>query len=271
MWECPDFFPLGDRHVLVVSVWDYDRTLYSVYFTGTYAEHKFAPEHLHRLDFGASFYAPQSLRDAQGRRIMWGWLREEREPQAHVAAGWAGVMSLPRVLSLRSDGMLDMRPAPELTALRGSHYQLRDVDLKPEGSGLPTGLRGDTLEIVAEFDPSEAAAIGLAVRTAPDRSEQTRVSYDPIHQRLAIDSSESSMSAEAQGGAHSGPLVLSSGETLRLQVFLDRSVVEVFGNERVCVTSRVYPSRADSLGVELFAHGGAARLISMDGWEMSPI
>jgi beta-fructofuranosidase len=271
MWECPDFFPLGDRHVLVVSVWDYDRTLYPLYFTGAYAGHKFTPERLHRLDFGASFYAPQSLRDAQGRRIMWGWLREEREPQAHVAAGWAGVMSLPRVLSLRPDGMLDMRPAPELASLRGPRYHLRDVDLKPEGSPLPTDLRGDTLEIIAELDPGDATEIGIAVRCAPDHSEQTRVTYDPFHQRLAIDSSESSLSAEAQGGAHSGPLPLSGGEMLRLQVFIDRSVVEVFGNERVCVTSRVYPSQADTLGVELFAQGGAARLISMDAWEISPI
>src|SRR5205823_13036139 len=128
---------------------------------------------------------------------------------------------------------------------------------------LPGDLRGDTFEIVAEFDPGDAAEIIIAMLCAPDHSEQTRVSYDPIHQRLAIDSSESSLSTATHGGAYSGPLALSSGETLRLHVFLDRSVVEVFGNERACITSRVYPSRADSLGVELFARGGTARLISM--------
>src|SRR5205823_1745463 len=139
------------------------------------------------------------------------------------------------------------------------------------GSALPGDLRGDILEIVAEFDPGDATEIGIAVRCAADHAEQTRVSYDRIHQRLAIDSSESSLSAEAHGGAQSGPLALSSGEMLRLHVFLDRSVVEVFGNQRVCITSRVYPSRADSLGIELFAHGGTAKLISIDAWEMNPI
>src|SRR5207253_2567244 len=112
MWECPDFFPLGDRQVLAVSVWHSGRIFYPVYFTGTYSDHKFVPEHLHRLDFGNSFYAPQSLRDAQGRRLMWGWLREERDDGEQLVAGWSGVMSLPRILSIRADGMLNMQPAP---------------------------------------------------------------------------------------------------------------------------------------------------------------
>ena len=98
MWECPDFFSLGEGHILVVSVWYAEHLYYSVCFTGTYSnsDHRFVPEHLHKLDFGASFYAPQTLRDEGGRRIMWGWLREERDEGAQLAAGWSGVMSLPR-------------------------------------------------------------------------------------------------------------------------------------------------------------------------------
>ncbi|MFC1976639.1 glycoside hydrolase family 32 protein, partial [Chloroflexota bacterium] len=82
MWECPDFFALGDKHVLLISVFD-DQTLYTAYFIGTYANHKFSPEILRKLDSGDNhFYAPQKLIDDKGRRILWGWLQEGRSREA---------------------------------------------------------------------------------------------------------------------------------------------------------------------------------------------
>jgi beta-fructofuranosidase len=273
MWECPDFFSLGGRHILVVSVWHEERLFYPVYFTGTYfdSDHRFTPEQVHRLDFGTSFYAPQTLRDAQGRRIMWGWLREEQDDAAQIASGWSGVMSLPRILSLRSDGMLDMTPAPELEMLRGRHYSLQDVDIT-DGALVTLGDQGgDTLEIIAEFEPSYATEVGIVVRCSQDHREQTRVLYNCPDRQLIIDASRSSLSSTAHRGRHAGPLALSSEETLRLRIFLDRSVIEVFGNERLCATGRIYPSLADSIGIALVANGGGARLRSLDVWEMGSI
>ena len=55
------------------------------------------------------------------------------------------------------------------------------------------------------------------------------------------------------------PFRLAAGEVLELRVFIDRSVIEVFANGRQSLTQRVYPTRADSIGVRLFAAGGAAR------------
>jgi beta-fructofuranosidase len=276
MWECPDFFSLDEGHILVVSVWYAGHLYYSVYFTGTYSnsDHRFVPQHLHKLDFGASFYAPQTLRDEGGRRIMWGWLREERDEGAQLAAGWSGVMSLPRILSLRPDGMLDMRPAPELEMLRAHHWALGDIELEEPADApaytLPD-VRGDTMEIVAEFDPGDAIEVGIVVRCSPDGREQTRVLYDCAEQHVVIDASRSSLEDTAHLSRHAGPLHLSSGETVRIRVFVDRSVVEVFANERSCATARIYPTLKDSLGISLFAHGGTARLISLDAWEMQSI
>ena len=55
---------------------------------------------------------------------------------------------------------------------------------------------------------------------------------------------------------HSGPLQLEEDELLRLHVFIDRSILEVFANGRLCLTSRIYPTRSDSTGIGLFAAGG---------------
>lgn len=70
---------------------------------------------------------------------------------------------------------------------------------------------------------------------------------------------------------HSGPLELEQDELLRLHVFIDRSILEVFANGRLCLTSRIYPTRPDSTGVGLFSTGGSAMLRSMDVWSMNPI
>jgi sucrose-6-phosphate hydrolase SacC (GH32 family) len=66
------------------------------------------------------------------------------------------------------------------------------------------------------------------------------------------------------------PLELSPGEPLRLRIFIDRSILEVFANGRQCVTQRFYPSRPDSLGVKLFAREGAAKVTRLDAWRMDP-
>ncbi len=69
MWECPDFFQLGERHVLLVSPIPLGKT---IYFAGDYREHRFTPLRRGLVDEGGCFYAPQSFTDAQGRRIMFG-------------------------------------------------------------------------------------------------------------------------------------------------------------------------------------------------------
>ena len=72
MWECPDFFPLGKKNVLIVSTQGT-----TVYFVGTYADRKFHPELQGQVDCGA-YYAPKSMLDANGQRILWGWIQERR-------------------------------------------------------------------------------------------------------------------------------------------------------------------------------------------------
>jgi beta-fructofuranosidase len=272
MWECPDFFPLGDKHVLIVSIWDSGRTLYAAYFVGTYADHKFTPELEGKLDFGDNyFYAPQTLLDNQGRRIMWGWIQEGRAAETQLAAGWSGVMSLPRMLSLSPSGAWRIEPASELEMLRGQHYRWAGIELTPTSAYVLEGVQGDALEIIAEWEAGNATAFGIKVRCAPDHAEQTLITYDRMEQRLSIDREHSSLSSMVQRDSRGGSLELATGETLKLHIFLDRSVIEVFANNRACLTSRIYPSRSDSLGVGLFARGGSVQLKSMDIWEVRSI
>lgn len=271
MWECPQFFPLGDKHVLIVSVWDRRQTYYPVYFVGAYADHRFEPESVQRLDLGADYYAPATMLDERNRRLIWGWSWEARSRAAQQAAGWAGVMSLPRQVTLRADGTLGMEPVPELRELRGTRVRRAGIALSPDVAGVLPEIQGDCLEMIATFDQASctAAEFGLLVRCSPGREEYTRIYYDATTQRVGIDRERASLDQEAHRGAHGGPLAIDAGEPLTLHVFLDRSIVEVYVNGGTCLTERIYPSRPDSLGVDAYARGGSVDMRSIEVWDLA--
>jgi beta-fructofuranosidase len=250
MWECPDFFPLGDKHLLIIST---ERVV--KYWLGGYTDRQLHPETTGGIDYG-SYYAARTMTNTGDRRILWGWLTEGRTAEAQRAAGWSGVMSLPRELKLFGS-QVQMRPAAEVATLRGKR--------------LGGDAEGDCLEIQAEIDPGDAPRAGLTVRIAPDRSEQTPVYYDRDLKTISVDRSQSSSDASADRGVQSGPFLLGRGETLRLHIFLDGSVMEIFANDRFCLSARIYPAGKRSTGIALYASGGTARMVSFEAWEMRPI
>jgi beta-fructofuranosidase len=269
VWECPGLFRLNDQHVVLLSVQpEFRHTYYSV---GKYADHRFVPDTVGKTDFGPYFYAAQTMLDDQGRRLMWGWIKEGRPVEARQAAGWAGVMSLPRVMSLGAGGRLQMEPPTEIQSIRSAHHRVTNVGVLAETTRMLDGLEGDSLEIIADLEPGDAQQVGLKVRCSPGGEEETLIYYDGKRQCLVIDARRASLDPSTDRSVEQGDFRIESGETLQLRIFIDRSVLEVFANGRVCITSRIYPSRSDSLGLCLFATGGSAWFKSIDIWEMNSI
>jgi beta-fructofuranosidase len=269
MWECPSFFPLGDKHVLLVSVLQRSRV---EYFTGVYHGYKFTPEHHGLLDHSPLFYAAHSFADSTGRRLLFGWVPESRNNALVEAAGWAGMLSLPREVSLRSDGYLGIEPARELHALRGQQFSFSNLTLSMGVIHLLEGIQGNTLELIIELGRGSATAYGVKLLCSPDGTEDTTVIHDQAARTVTIDRTRSC--AEPEGidiTPHSGALDLHEGEMCQLHIFLDRSVVEVFANGRLAITSRVYPARQDSLGVQVFARDGDITVKQVNAWQLGSI
>jgi beta-fructofuranosidase len=99
MWECPQLVRIGDRHVLVVSVWDADTLHHVSCAVGRFAGGRFETEAWHRLSWGTSHYAASAFRDRDGRPGLLFWLRGI----ADASAGWSGAISLPYRLGLDGD------------------------------------------------------------------------------------------------------------------------------------------------------------------------
>ena len=269
----PNFFPLGDRHMLLFA----SHKRGAQYYLGTYADHKFYPQEHGRMAYGgfirANFCAGITLCDGAGRRIMFGWIDEGRTEEAQVAAGWAGIISIPRVLSIFDDGRLRIEPAQELEMLRSNHRAWTNIETTDESLHIINQASGDCVEIDAVFEPiGNAQTQGLAVRCSSNGTERTQILFDRAQQTLTLDVSASSTNSDViRLEPETGPLELADDEPLRLRVFIDRSVVEVFANGRQCLTKRIYPAQTDSVGIGLVAQGGKAILRSMDLWQMESI
>ena len=179
-------------------------------------------------------------------------------------------MSLPRELTLGRDGRLHFAPAREVETLRRRHRAVAPIELEPDRTVVQPVLAGDCVEIAAELDPGRAERVGLGVRRSPRGAEETVIAYDRPAGVLRIDTTRSSTSPAAEKDTHETPLTLARAEPLRLRVFVDASVIEVFANGRACLTGRVYPTGRDSVHAALFAQGGPARVVSLEAWDLRP-
>ena len=180
------------------------------------------------------------------------------------------MVSLPRVLELDGSGRLIQAPAAGMETLRKNHRRVEGLDLKT-GELSIHDLRGDSLEVRARFEVADVATFGVLVRCSPDGREQTAIEIDPVEQTLTVDRTKSSLDPEALLTKETGSIgTVAAGDELELSIFLDKSVIEVFANG-AAATSRIYPMRADSLGVSLFATGAGVRLKELDAWELGSI
>ncbi len=145
MWECPDFFPLGKKWVLLYS------TAGSVFWVVGDLDPKELVFHSQTrgiLDHGA-YYAQKTQLDAKGNRILWGWITEKRPDDQLLLAGWAGCMSLPRILTIADDNTLEMEFAPEVRSLRRKTFEIPNKLSEPDR--LLRGLRLNIENVSGEF------------------------------------------------------------------------------------------------------------------------
>ena len=274
-YAVPNFWPIGNgKHMLLF----FSHKRGGQYFVGNYdrSNHRFSPDYHGRLNNGplaiGSLHAPSATVDDVGRFLAIFNVKESREPN-----GWSDIMTLPTQLSLREDNSLRIRPVEEITSLRGSGSSAPNIDL---GSGdehllAEYGINGNAFELNVTIEPGTAHEVGLNVLRSPDGEETTRISLFPQgHPRfgsplLQIDGTSSSIRSDLlPRPPEIGSLNVAGDEQVTLRIFIDRSIVEVFANERQCLTLRVYPDRDDSKGVSLFSRGGAAKFSVIEAWDV---
>ena len=263
MWECPDFFELDGKHILLVSPQDmlpegfeYHNGNGTVCMIGHYDEQrkKFLPDVDQAIDYGIDFYAPQTVLTPDGRRVMIGWMqnwdtsnlsKDEKRP-------WFGQMSLPRELSVRS-GRLFQQPIRELERFRSGKVEYKDISLQGEMS-LP-GVEGRIVDLELTIRPENSGALyrKFALRFAQDGQHRTALSYRPHESVLKIDRK---FSGSRRAYIHQRRCLVpyQNGE-LKLRVILDRFSVEVFINDGEQVMTATLKTDLAADAISFFADG----------------
>ncbi|KZP98836.1 glycosyl hydrolase family 32, partial [Klebsiella aerogenes] len=266
MWECPDFFELDGKRVLMFSPQGMAadgfvrRNLFqSGYLLGDWQPGQtfVREEAFVELDSGHDFYAPQSFLTPDGRRIVIGWLDMWESPLPEQQDGWAGMLSLPRELSLGANNRLLMRPAKEVEGLRRDWFPWPVSSLKNQQ--LTMVEHCETMEVNLHWDMANSCAeqYGLSF------GEGLKVYVDNQMQRLVL---ERRYPQYGLCGTRSVPLP--AGSALKLRLFFDSSSVEVFVNDgEACLSSRIYPD-AKRRELALFSWSGSAALIDGGAWNL---
>lgn len=275
---CPDFFKLGDRYMLICI----SHPRGTRYYMGRYQDGTFVPEEHQRMNWaGGSCFASESLLDDRQRRIFWAWVIDQRRSQQQVKKE-LGVMTLPRLLSLDRNGRLHIQPAGELEALRRNARGMGPLRLAVDEE-VRLEIHGDVLELEVEAILPADCAFGVKVRMSPDGSEQTSILVDTAARTLVIDTSHSSLDSDfsprhpligsgpqAEAFTQTAPFQLDPAESLKLRIYVDKSILEVYANGRQCITQRIYPTRADSQGTAVFSQRGIVDLELVQGWDITP-
>lgn len=282
IWELPVFLPLGidqqgqHKHILLVSPVGEGADVEVFYWIGQWDEQQmsFIPdqEEPQLIDVGDfHFTGPSGMIDPKtNRKIIFTIAQGDRTSELEYQAGWAHNAGLPLSIYLREDGRLGIEPIQELQSLRGKkHVSFQEKSLQ-EANDLLKHVRGDRLEIQVELQSSTAQNIGIKVRCTPDRAEETLLYYDKKADQLLVDRTKSTLNPqEVSTGIQGGALDIHD-DPLKLHIYLDGSMIEVYANGLKSLTTRVYPSRADALEMELWSDG-ELEVISMEVWDMQSI
>lgn len=145
IYECPCFFKLGEKWVMLVSVMPEASV---DYYVGFFWNKHFIIE-THRTLAESPFYAGQVFKDTNGRQLLMGWLRETCELEERSNRDWAGSLSLPMQLMLLDDNTLVATPVREVLsddlALNYRHFQAVAREQLPQ---LQAKLRSNRLKVV---------------------------------------------------------------------------------------------------------------------------
>lgn len=262
MWECPDFFPLGDKQILITSPQDMRAQGYeffngnhTIFLYGDYDKetHTFKREKVEMADYGLDFYAPQTLETEDGRRIMIAWMQSWDSRVMPEATRWSGMMTFPRELTMKN-GKIYQTPVRELENYRVNRMEYKNCEFS--GSKKLEGIEGRVIDMEVTLHESDFSH--FAIHFAKSADYEMVLQYNPARKVLTIDRTDSGLVRDVvcRRKMTAEPMIDENGEkVLKLRLLMDRFSVEVFINDGEKVSTSIYFTPVESDGIEFEADG----------------
>ena len=257
MWECPDFFELDGKHVLLTSPMnmtkddEYSDGHGTLCLIGTFdkEKNKLIEEQNQAIDYGVDFYATQTLKVADGRRIMVAWMQswhslyEDRE-----SFDWYGQMTLPRELSIK-DNRLYQVPVREIDNYHHDEVKIDDALIQNEIEF--KGVEGRNIDLTIDLDTSECSS--FLIKLAKKNDAYLSLLYDKTANEITCDRSKT------QGRVTSIDVrsfkVRNKSDKLKMRILLDKYSLELFVNDGEQAFSITFDAKNENKDISFSAIG----------------
>jgi fructan beta-fructosidase len=268
IWECPDLLqvpmlddPSKQKWVLLISNSHPQGPTFvgMQYFVGNFDGKTFTPENPKQyplyLEYGKDFYAAVSFNNIpkeDGRTIILGWANNWAYGQDIPTFPWKSAMTLPRELYLANTPKGDriiQRPVREVRTLRKDSI---------DASHLGSVLNEKSFEIDAELKSANANKFGIKLITGSE--EETIIGYDVATKEVYLDRTRSGNVSFHKDfpSIERVPVELKDGK-LRLHVFVDHSIIEVYINDgEQVITDQIFPT-GSKYEIKVLSEGGDTR------------
>ncbi len=279
VWESPDLVqvpivgePNKKKWVLLVS-----QNASMQYFVGEFDGVKFYNENpfdkIFRPDYGADYYAAITYKNTPDKTpVSIGWVNNWNYADQVPTSPWRGAMSIPRKLSVKkmgSEWILVQEPIKSLRSMRSTAEVLKtEIPVK---SNYKLPFRGQCFEMELDIKPSTTSISGVKIAVGGNR--YFSISYDATLEQLYVDrtNTPSAFSKQYPYFSRKNAYLKQQDERIHLQIFFDKSIVEVYANGGELVfTSQIFPEPGDT-GIEFFSDGNIAVFENIWYWPMKTI
>ena len=263
MWECPDFYPMGDKYVLTVSPMGAGEHT-SVYLVGDfdYLTGKFCCHVSGEIDWGLDYYAPQSFLAPDGRRIIVGWSNEWewmplwKDWGPTYKEGWCGFFNIPREVRMRKDGTLQFLPIREVETIRENPKRIAELAVSEEYTELEAG-DGVCFELKLKIDlqRTNADELELDLRCGAERRTICLFHFKKGEMRVDRNAADG-----WSKGVSRSVLYLQGKKELDVHILSDQSSLEIFTDQYQNNHSNNIFAKASQNQLRVRARGGNAVL-----------
>lgn len=278
--EMPNITRIGDKWVMTTTPLGGSRGVVCLYRTGTIGnDGRFTPDSRFALpaqvdilgEKGFGLMSPSPCLTPDGKVIVMGIVADKLPTHYNIEHGYAHLYSLPRQWSLDSEGNLLQKPYSGVTQRRNlsQRMNIRMENVALNGALSLHPVRGREAEVCATFIVGDSPFGFNFFKTADGRSAS--VSYNPADHVLAVDFGSISRYDQDEGNPNRFSAVLPitslKDEEMKIHLFIDHSIIDVFVNDRYASSVRVFPTDETADLIEVFSNGPTT-LKSLEGYIM---
>lgn len=280
-WEMPAIFPLDGKWVFITTpLGSAKQGVEAIYWVGdinddgTFSplpDYVNEPKEIEMGTFGQDGYGllSPSVMTYEGKTIALGIVPDKLPLEDNARMGWAHTYSFPREWSLDANYALVQKPFEGLSALRTStSYTYSDNTLS--GSVSLSPVEGKMVEIEASYVMSTVNIVGFDLRKKD--GNRIRLYYNRNRNTLTVDARETERLVNDGGGfagLYESVLPGRAFQTLKLHVYMDHSIMDIFVNDQWAFSLRIFASDDEANGIEAFSEGTDATLNYLRAWTLA--